>query len=219
MHTNSYSQVQKLTRDGVGALYFFGLLALLLFNLDTFKQATSEHPFIMGFLKVALLATFGEFLKIRLRIGQWEISSPIHRFIIWGVFGLWFTVAFPLFSFGVEKLIEVGLWPAFKEGIIATIWLAFSKSLFINVLGGYAFTMMVAHEYCNAVIVRKRFVSLFEFSSTMEPNFWFSFIPKTIFWFWLLAHTITFLLDDVFRVLMAAMLSIALGFILSFREK
>ena len=53
----------------------------------------------------------------------------------------------------------------------------------------------------------------------MDKHIWGSFIPKTILCFWIPAHTVTFCLPQDYRVLMSAVLSLALGFILTFRPK
>ena len=42
---------------------------------------------------------------------------------------------------------------------------------------------------------------------------------KTIVFFWIPAHTVTFSLPPDFRVLMSAVLSLALGFILTIKPK
>ena len=55
---------------------------------------------------------------------------------------------------------------------------------------------------------------------TIDFQYFFSFVIfKTIPLFWIPAHTITFLLPENYRVLMAAYLSIALGLILTFAKQ
>ena len=44
-------------------------------------------------------------------------------------------------------------------------------------------------------------------------------VLKTIPFFWIPAHTVTFLLPSSYRVLVAALLSVALGVILSLKKK
>jgi hypothetical protein len=183
-----------------------------------FIAATMAHPFLMGFAKVACLATYGECLKMRLAKGEWSIEAPVMRFIVWGLFGIWFAFAFPYASAGVTALIEKRLW---LNG--SKIWLAFSKSLWINILGGYAFSMMLVHQYLNACIDVRRLISLTEFAETMSgrkaATTWYRYIPLTILFFWLPAHTVTFLLPPVYYVLMAAVLSLALGFFLTVMQR
>ncbi|MBQ6597571.1 MAG: Mpv17/PMP22 family protein, partial [Lentisphaeria bacterium] len=70
----------------------------------------------------------------------------------------------------------------------------------------------------NEVINRKRFVGGAEFLEKLNKPVWGSFIPKTIVFFWIPAHTVTFLLPPDYRVLMSAVLSLVLGAILTFRS-
>jgi hypothetical protein len=208
----------KIINDLLAAVYFLGLLTLAVFVFpDQFKQVTGMHPYLMGFVKVALLATFGEYLKRRLMTGKWQFDSLgifSFRVLIWGLFGLWFTMAFPLFSFGVDQCIAKDLWP---DG--PALWVAFSKSLWINLLGLYGWTMMLTHEWMNFSIAAKKIVSLREFGEKVDKSIWFGKIPGTIIYFWLPAHTITFILPGVWRILMAATLSVVLGFLLTAKKK
>ena len=208
----------KYIYDVIAALYFVGLLSLAVFFFpEEFKNLTSHHPYLMGFVKVSLLATFGEYLKRRLTSGGWS-GDPIHifllRFVGWGIFGLWFTFVFPLFSFGVDACVKAGLWP---QG--PSVWIAFSKSLWINILGMFGWSMMLSHEWLNTCFAKKRLVSLASFGKEIDTAIWFGFVPKTVLFFWLPAHTITFVLPGVWRILMAAALSVVLGFLLTVSKK
>lgn len=202
--------------DLIGPIYFCILVALIIIFLKPFIELTKAYPLQMGFFKVALLGTFGECLKMRLRTGSWKITHPVQRFFVWGLFGVWFAWVFPLFSGGVEReLISKKLWFSFAP--------QFSKSLWINILGGYAYFMMLTHEYFNRLIEKQGLVSAQEFKEKLDARVWFpclswGSIPMTILWFWLPAHTITFSLPGHFRVLCAAMLSVALGFILTIKK-
>jgi len=208
----------KLLKDLLALLYFLGLLlvAILFFPVE-FKALTKSHPYLMGFLKVSLLATFGEYLKKRLTSGDWKFDSFrifVARFFVWGVFGIWFTAIFPLFSLGVDSIVSKGLWPNFEN----PLWIPFSKSLWINVIGCFGWTMMLTHEWFNFSIERRKPQPLVEFSKNIDSEIWFSLIPKTIILFWLPAHTITFALPSEWRILMAATLSVVLGFILTIKK-
>ncbi len=187
----------------------------LLFPGD-FGALSKSHPFALGFVKLGVLGTFGELLKVRLARKSWALDHVPERALVWGLYGLWFTFAFAGFSMMVDGLMKIGYWPSLGEqGISATLWTAFSKSLWINVLGGFAWTMMVAHDYFNYLIAHrwKRF-SLKGFAEQVDKGFAFAFIPKT-FLFWVPAHTFTFAMPGEWRVFIAALLSIVLGFFLS----
>ena len=199
--------------DVIAVIYFLGVLSLIFFNLQSFIFLTATFPIAMGFLKFAALATFGELVKIRKKTGKWIFKDWPFKLIVWGLFGVWFTFIFPIFSAGTTAIISNGLWPS-----LGMIFAAFSTSLFMNVLALYAWPMMLIHEYFNVLIEKKKIVSLVEFGEQLDKKVWFGFIPLTIIVFWLPAHTITFMLPNEFRILMAALLSVALGFILTIKK-
>jgi len=204
--------------DLLGFLYFAGLMSLAVFFFPLqFKALTTAHPLAMGFVKVALLATFGEYLKRRIAEGSWAFDSfviLVKRFLGWVMFGIWFALAFPLFSTGVDTLIASGLWPSGP-----LVWTAFSKSLFINILGGFGWVMMLSHEWLNESIRHGRVVDRVEFGRNIDPSQWYGKVPAMLVLFWLPAHTLTFCLPGVWRILMAATLSVVLGFLLTLKVR
>lgn len=66
-------------------------------------------------------------------------------------------------------------------------------------------------------------MSRLSFGEVLDRIDWKGFVTfvvcKTIPVFWIPAHTVTFMLAPEYRVMMAAMLSIALGGILAFAKK
>lgn len=184
-----------------------------------FGAMSKAHPFIMGFLKVAFLATFGEMIKVRGKTGSYKVSHLGIRFFVWGLYGILFSVAFPLFDAGVKGLINAGLWfgSAVPANMEMKLLLAFSCSFMINMV--FAYPMMLSHEWFNMLIAKKRFVGGAEFMEGIDKHLWGSFIPKSIIVFWIPAHTVTFSLPGEYRILMAAGLSVALGFLLTLKPK
>ncbi len=193
--------------DFWGAVYIAVAIALLFVFRDRVVQLTKAYAYLMGFVKVSFLATFGECLKTRIITGVWIPSHLFQRFLVWGLFGMWFAAAFPFFSAGADALIAKNLWFS-TAGI-------FSKSLWINAFGGYAYFMMGVHEIFNRLIENQGMISADEFKEKLDAKVWFSLkwygVPATIAWFWLPWHTFTFSLLPHDQVLCAAFLSIALG--------
>ena len=189
-------------------------------GFKNFGVFTEHYPYLMGFFKVGLLATFGEMLKVRVKTGSWKVPSLIARFLVWGVVGLLFTFVFAMFAKGIGGLMGTPLWFGDKftigeKSFGQNLLFAFSTSFWQNVI--FAFPMMLGHEWCNEVINQKRFIGGAEFLEKLNKPIWGSFIPKTIIFFWIPAHTVTFLLPGNYRVLMSAVLSLVLGAILTFR--
>ena len=199
------------------------LLAVLLgIFVDEFIVVTKAHPLMMGFIKFSILATFGESLKMRISTKSWKISNVLLRASWWGWFGIWITLAFSVFGVGVNYIIDTGLWPfvgAMETGISKTILTALTKSVWINFLGGYAWFMMIRHAWFDYIIEKNKYISFLDFGLQLDIKRWFGSVPKTIWFFWVPAHTITFCLPPEWMILFAACLSVALGALLMFGQQ
>lgn len=207
--------------DFVAFVYIATITALLFIELQQFITITKAHPFVMGFAKFALLATFGECLKNRFGFNaKWIPNNMPIKAFVWGLFGIWITWAFTYADAGFRGLISVGLWPdatLFASGFWMNLFNAFSKSLWINLLSGYAFFMMFFHLYLDTMINGKCLGWPWElFGCGKEGMKWGKVVFLSLIFFWIPAHTITFMLPPEFRVIFAAYLSIALGGILTF---
>ena len=206
-------------------LLFLGAIALILIIDETragFEYATKKLPHIMGFVKFSILATSGELLSRKLITGKWQFRG-IHIFtraFVWGFIGLMIAYIFIIFPSGVKALIDKNMLPVIPvidgNDILNKISTSFWISLFTNVFFG--FQMMVFHRVTDTLIEEGRFWKRWRIAETWQSIDWkniFGFVLPSIFWFWLPMHTLTFSLDDEYRVLMASALGIALGIILS----
>lgn len=209
-----------------------GLLAVIAFltfpaTHNVFVANSANHPLIMAFIKFFVLGTMGEVLGGRIVAGEWK--KPIGLFwraVVWGVLGIIIAMAFTIFSTGVKSLIAGGLLPMFAEGTMgAKVLTAFFISAFMNAI--FAPPMMGFHKITDTYIdlmdgkignlsgvKLSQVIDAIDFQGLIGFVFF-----KTIPFFWIPAHTITFLLPPVYRVLMAAFLGIALGAILGFAKK
>lgn len=189
-----------------------------------FVDLTKDYPYVMGFLKVALLATLGELLAIRIVQGKWVRPVGLWpKAVIWGGIGMSFVVVFEIFATGVSSLLEKGLLPGFS-GKLAVLSFALWTSTCMNFI--FAPTMMAFHritdtylELGNGKFSAFARVPLARVMQGIDWNNMVGFVfLKTLPIFWVPAHTITFLLPPEYRVLTAAFLSIALGAILAFAK-
>ena len=197
---------------------FGGCFSGELAGLHRFGSVVQAYPYFTGFLKVGILATFGELLKARMKTGRWRTPDLFPRFLVWGLYGMLFTIVFALFAAGVQAVSRQGLWfasskPYSEMGFWENVRTGFSISLWCNLI--FCYPMMLAHEWFNVSIAARRPVGGTAFFAALPAQVWGSFLPKTIVWFWIPAHTVTFCLPPEFRVLMSAFLSLALGFLLS----
>ena len=185
-----------------------------------FVDTTKAHPYLMGFVKFAILSTMGEFLAARIVSGRWQmVKGMLPKMFIWGVLGVLIVMMFSIYADGVSGAINKGLlWTGGPAGgFMAKLLKAFYISAIMNLT--FAPIFMAAHRITDTWI-DARFVSKgISVSKVIATVDWGGFmkfvVGKTIPLFWIPAHTITFLLPDTYKVIFAASLSIVLGLILS----
>lgn len=201
------------------ALTAFVLILVLPATHGIFVKLTTNHPYIGGFIKFAILATMGELLAIRIATGDWnKPCGIIYRAIIWGFLGMVIVLIFGLFAMGVKGSLAKDMLPGGESKFA----FAFFVSSIMNLT--FAPTMMAFHRitdtYIDIKYDGKGKVTIDDVVSKIDWKGFVSFVVvKTIPFFWIPAHTITFLLPPEYRVLVAAGLSIALGAILAFAKK
>lgn len=183
----------------------------------------------MSFVKFAVLATIGESIGLRIKSGVYNKKGfgLIPRAIVWGFLGLTIKMAFVLFASGTPKFLEyLGMSEAVDSmkgsfnGL--KLFVAFAISASMNLI--YAPIMMTLHKITDIHIVNNggTIAGLFhkikfgEIMANMDWRVQWDFVfKKTIPFFWIPAHTITFLLPSEYQVLFAAVLGIVLGVLLA----
>ncbi len=212
--------------DILSILFFILLAFLLIYNKTRVAYLTfnAVHPYILGFLKVGILATFGEILALRIIKGRYLMPvGLIYRFIVWGFLGIVFVAVFELFGSGTATLLDKNLLPYYSNA--RNFFQAFYTSVLMNLI--FAPTFMAFHRITDAYIdlSEGKLCKMFKIGLDKALSYvdWKAFanfvVLKTIPFFWIPAHTVTFLLPSSYRVLVAALLSIALGVVLSFKKR
>ncbi len=220
--------------------YFLGILILLFLPFfiskdvyDFYKEFNHNHGMVTAFLKFAILATLGELVGLRIKTGAYyEIGfGVLPRALVWGFIGLTIKLAFVIFASGTPVFLNyMGLSDATvaMNGSFSTtkLFVAFCISVAMNII--YAPVMMTFHKISDIHIVSnagtlKGFFTPVHFDKILTGMNWdvmWNFVfKKTIPFFWIPAHTITFLLPPDVQVLFAALLGIALGMILAVAGK
>jgi hypothetical protein len=174
----------------------------------------------MGFIKFAVLATMGELLALRLANRAWiRPDGMIYKILVWGLIGVLITYMFSFYSKGVSAMMEdVKILP--ENSFLSTIYSAFLTSVIMNLTFGIVF--MAMHRISDTYIekrVNQMKPTLKELIQAIDWDAFITFVVfKTIPYFWIPAHTITFSLPTYYRVVAAAFLSIILGVILSYSK-
>ena len=196
---------------------------------ESYQSFNAAHGMVMSFLKFAILSTLGELLGLRISTGVYYRKGfgiwP--RAVVWGIFGMGINLAMIIFSNGVPVALEyVGLQGAttLMAGPLtpAKVLVAFFISVGMN--GIFAPVFMTFHKITDTHILAcggslRALVTPIPMTHIMTHLNWsaqWNFVfKKTIPFFWVPAHTITFLLPSEARVLFAALLGVALGVLLA----
>jgi len=196
---------------------------------EWFEFSTKTHPYLMAFAKFSILATIGEMIGLRIKNGYYLNNEfgLIPRMLVWGILGVGIASAMRIFAIGTPQLLESygidGVCESMKGGLsFKHILGAFSISVAMNCI--FAPLFMTFHKITDTHISSFKgslvsIISPIELSNIITNLNWkvqWNFVfKKTIPFFWIPAHTITFLLPPEYRVLMAASLGVALGILLS----
>jgi len=190
-----------------------------------FAELTIAHPYLMGFVKFAVLATVGELIAIRIVGGRWKIPPGlVYRTVVWGVLGMGIVLMFEIFFAGTTSALSKGLLYG-GNASLQPIFKAVFTSAIMNLT--FAPTFMAFHRFTDTTIDMvcgegKKIgdIQLSEVTRRIDWQGFVSFVVlKTIPFFWIPAHTVTFLLPPEYRILVAASLSIALGAILAYAKR
>lgn len=194
-----------------------------------YKEVNATHPLLMAFLKFGVLATIGEMIGLRIKTGSYTERGfgAWSRFVVWGVLGVWIAIAMKCFSVGAPVIAELIGFDGVVEAMKGDLsWQKVVGSLSISLMMNSLFApiFMTIHRITDTHIMNhdgsiRSLVTPIPFGKYLSQLNWkvqWEFvIKKTIPFFWLPAHTITFLLPVDYQVLFAALLGVALGVILS----
>lgn len=194
-----------------------------------YLKFNKDHGLIMAMLKFGILATIGEMIGMRIKTGEYYAKGfgIVPRAIVWGFLGITIAIAFYVFSKGIPACINhFAPWDAIgaMSGAftMTKLFSAFCISAAMNLV--YAPVMMTFHKITDTHIAQNdgkmscllKAIPFANILTNINWNVQWNFVfKKTIPFFWIPAHTITFLLPPQFQVLFAAILGIVLGVIMA----
>lgn len=212
----------KMKRADLFAILYAACIASVFILPDIryyYQEAYEKLPIILSFFKFGLLATFGEMLISRFYEGTYIKAQfgLVPKALVWGILGISLYFAFTIFYGGVQWLLFRGDIPL---SFTSKLWFSFLVSFFMNIF--YAPILMITHHITDRFITIHNGTFPISKFRTIEllqqidwDKMWGFVIKKTIPLFWIPVHTITFLLPEQYRILIAALLSIVLGLILA----
>jgi hypothetical protein len=226
-----------MKKEGVIFWGIFIIILLPFFVSDTvyayYLKTNAAHPYIMAFVKFAILSTAGEIIGLRIKSGHYfqKGFGILPRMVIWGLLGILIAYAMKIFSTGVPQALNgFGIGKVAEAMTGQLSWLKFFGALMISISMNTIFApvMMTIHKVTDTHIMScggsvKALITPIPFGNILSKLNWkvqWGFVfKKTIPLFWYPAHTITFLLPPQYQVLFAASLGVALGIILSFAAR
>lgn len=207
------------------------LLPFFLFQsvYNTYSQLNADHGILLAFVKFAVLSTFGECIGLRIKTGRYSYPGfgILPRAMVWGFLGMWIASSMKIFGAGAPRFAEYigisGVTEAMTSGFSGLKFVgAFFISLAMNTSFGPVF--MTLHKITDTHIINTggtlrgffKPINVAEILSSINWKAQWNFVfKKTIPFFWIPAHTLTFLLPPDVQVLFAALLGVALGLILA----
>lgn len=163
-------------------------------------------PVLSAMIQFALLGTLGEIVSkwiiqknFRYPFGIW---LTLWKMLVWAMLAVGIKYAFKGFGGFLQVLIDAGMWPRFSEGGFGY---ALSLSALMNLQFGL--TLVLLHRVLDNIPEKEKNWK------NMDKSIY------SLLWFWIPAHTVTFLMPDALRIGLAAVWSVALGLILGFYNR
>src|SRR6056297_2347219 len=155
------------------------------------------YPILSAMVQFAVLGTIGEFLGTAIRKGKitfFSFKITLGKMLIWAILAVMIKYAFVGFTGFVNELVAHAMLPNF--------FLPFFISAFMNLLFGPL--LIFSHRAMDNFLEKK------------QNRKGLKGAVFTLIWFWIPAHTVTFLSPEIWRITLAAVWSVVLGIILGF---
>ncbi|PCI35854.1 MAG: hypothetical protein COB60_01660 [Flavobacteriaceae bacterium] len=169
--------------------------------MDSYIEFVTSYPLISAMIQFALLGTLGDMIAKWLLKGQlfmpYSLVTLFLKMIEWAVLAICIKYAFVGFQGFVDGLLAHEMIP--ELGLFGR---AFAVSVSMNLQFGLL--LVILHRYLDNLVARE--------------NNWANIDKgmKSLVWFWIPAHTITFMLDKPYQIGLAAIWSVVLGVILGY---
>jgi len=174
--------------------------------MQTYLTWVTQNPLLSAAIQFAILGTLGEIISFSIQSKKLAIPCTwlqlLAKGFAWAILGIVIKYGFAGMKGFTKALLDHQLLPAFLGSGLG--W-AFAVSVFTNVLFGPQ--MMAFHRLEDNLILRQK-----GFQGITKA--W-----KTLIWFWVPAHTITFLLPADLQIGLAALWSLVLGIIMGATRK
>lgn len=172
--------------------------------MDTYVELVKAYPIYSAMIQFAILGTLGDVISKWMQQGKiflpYKLPIIILKMIEWAIIAITIKYAFVGYQGFVDNLITHQLLP--DLGLFGR---AFTVSVSMNLQ--YGLFLVIFHRLLDNLIAKQ--------------NNWKN-IDKgilSLIWFWIPAHTFTFMLDKPYQIGLAAIWSVVLGFILGYYNR
>jgi len=172
--------------------------------MNWYIELVMAQPIITAIIQFAVLGTLGDAVShwiVERRIfSPYDLKTLILKIIEWSILAVMIKYAFIGFHGFVESLIDNNYLP-YLEGISKSFAISTSMNLQFGPL------LVITHRLMDNFIAGK------QNWKNLDKGFY------SLLWFWIPAHTVTFILPKEFQIGLAALWSLALGIILGFYNR
>jgi len=172
--------------------------------MNWYVELVTAHPILTAIIQFALLGTLGDavshWIVKRKIFSPYNVKTLILKIIEWSILAVMIKYAFIGFQGFVDSLINQSYLPQ-----LSGIGRSFAISTLMNLQFGPFLVIM--HRLMDNLIAGK------QNWKNLDKGFY------SLLWFWIPAHTITFILPKEFQIGLAALWSLALGIILGFYNR
>ncbi len=172
--------------------------------MNNYIEIVKAYPIYSAMVQFAILGTLGDVFSKWMQQGKihkpYNVSIILLKMLEWAIIAITIKYAFVGFQGFVDGLVAHHLLPE-----LSNFGRAFTVSATMNLQ--YGLFLVIFHRFLDNLIAKQ--------------NNWEN-IDKGMFsliWFWIPAHTITFMLDKPYQIGLAAIWSVVLGFILGYYNR
>lgn len=172
--------------------------------MSTYIELVKAYPIYSAMIQFAVLGTLGDIISKWMQQGKiflpYKWTIIVLKMIEWAVIAITIKYAFVGFQGFVDSLIEHQLVPE-----LCKFGRAFTVSATMNLQ--YGLFLVVFHRFLDNLIARQK-----NWKNIDKGML-------SLVWFWIPAHTVTFMLDKPYQIGLAAIWSVVLGIILGFYNR
>ena len=172
--------------------------------MNAYVELVKAYPLYTAMLQFAVLGTFGDVISKWMQQGRvfmpYKAQILILKMLEWAFLAITIKYAFVGFQGFVDSLVSHQLLP--ELGLFGR---AFAVSVAMNLQFGLLLVML--HRFLDNLIAQQ------SNWKNIDKGMW------SLIWFWIPAHTVTFMLDKPYQIGLAAIWSVVLGIILGYYNR